>query len=172
VILLGLPLAVACTTAGAPGVADTMATVVTATVAGDSMKADKVSAGQVAGDGENDGALLLSLEGPAIAIAVVSVDAAGEPEHGAELWDTYVGDQVIPKAIGALPQGSATWQLAVFEGGASRNTSTGALAPLGAGKHELTLYVSDSGGLGKSHHYRAIIERPDHTLSRSNVFTF
>ena len=63
-------------------------------------------------------------------------------------------------------------ELGVWENGKAMNDAKGALVPIGAGSHKLSLYASDSGYFTKEHHFIVIAERPDHSLVKSNLFTF
>lgn len=146
----------------------------TAAAAPDSMKADKVKdeGGPIGSDGHPDGAISLTVDGPVVGIVLLTVDNDGKPEGGQQ-WDTYNGDEKVPPSINApFAVGEPTWQLGVFEGGKLQNTAEGSLKPLGDGKHMLTLYAGDSGNFDKSHHLAVYVERPDHSVVRSNLFTF
>ncbi len=146
----------------------------TAAPAADSMKVDKVTGhdGPIETDGSNDGAVSLSVDGPVAAIMLLTCDKSGAPESGQQ-WDTYVAGQKVPAATKApYEDGDATWQLGVFENGKLLNDKKGSLTPLGAGPHKLTLYASDSGYFTKDNHFVVFVERPDHSVARSNVFTF
>lgn len=145
-----------------------------ATPAPDSMKVDKVTGedGPIATDGAKDGAIALTIDGPVSALMVLTTDKDGKPEGGQQ-WDTYVKGQKAPAAAKpAYEDGDSTWQVGVFENGKLVNDKTGALTPLAAGPHTLTLYCADSGYFTKDNHFVVFAERPDHTLVRSNVFTF
>jgi hypothetical protein len=146
----------------------------TAAVAPDSMKADKVKdeGGPIASDGHNDGAMTLTVDGPISGIVLLTVDASGHPEGGQQ-WDTYIDDQKVPPSINPpFATGGPTWQLGVFEGGKLMNAADGSLRPIAAGKHTLTLYAADSGNFTKTQHLAIYVERPDHSVVRSNLFTF
>jgi hypothetical protein len=137
------------------------------------IKADKTAGqdGPLTGDSADDGVLTLSIDGPISALAVVSVDAAGAIS-GSQQRDTVVEQQVQPAGWKSLSaHGADTWQVGVEEGGKMLNTKTGALAPLGAGPHKLTLYVGDASHFTSGTHYMVLAERPDHTVVKSNVLT-
>jgi hypothetical protein len=132
----------------------------------------KDEGGPIAGDGHNDAAISLTVDGPVAGIVLLTVDASGHPEGGQQ-WDTYIEDQNVPPSIHApFASGGPTWQLGVFEGGKLQNKTDGALKPLAAGKHTLVLYASDNGNFNKTQHLAVFVERPDHAVVRSNVFTF
>lgn len=146
----------------------------TAAVAADSMKVDKVSNkdGAIAPDGEKDGAVTLTVDGPIAGIVLVTTDKDGNPEGGQQ-WDTYTANQKVPAAIKApYDDGGPTWQLGVFENGKALNGANGALSTIPAGPHKLALYASDSGYFTKDNHFVVFVERADHGVVRSNVFTF
>jgi hypothetical protein len=140
----------------------------------DHMKADKVSGndGPITKDGSNDGSMWLAIDGPVIGLMVLTTDKDGNPEGGQQ-WDTYTAGQKVPAA--AKPpyeDGDGTYQLGVWENGKAMNDAKGALVPIGGGSHKLSLYASDSGYFTKEHHFIVIAERADHSLVKSNLFTF
>jgi hypothetical protein len=141
--------------------------------AADSLKVDKVksSDGAIETDGSNDGAISLSVDGPVRTLAVMTVDESGKATDNQQ-WDTAVGDKPLPKAFEApFETGESTWQLGVFEGGALKNAADGTVS-LPPGHHDLVLYMSDSGYFTHEHHFRVLVERPDGTVVKSNIFTF
>jgi hypothetical protein len=116
--------------------------------------------------------MTVAFDGPAIALAIISTDARGVAD-GTSIWDTWVGGEVLPRDIAAQRRhGSETWQLGVWEAGTPHNTATGALAPFGEGRHEVTLFASDNGTVGTERWFRLVIERPDHRLDKSPLFHF
>lgn len=140
----------------------------------DNLKVDKVKNGDgpIEKDGTNDGSMWLAIDGPVIGLIVLTTDKDGNPEGGQQ-WDTYVAGQKVPAAVKPpYEDGDATWQLGVFENGKALNDPKGGLAPIGPGSHKLTLYAADSGYFTKEYHFIVIAERPDHSLVKSNLFTF
>jgi hypothetical protein len=114
--------------------------------------------------------IAITIDGPVTALAVISVNAQGEPEGGQQ-WDTVVEDQPIPTGWRSnFGHGSETWQLGVEENGKLVNATSGSLSALGPGPHNLTLYVTDSGYFKTGHHLMVLAERPDHTVVKSNIF--
>jgi hypothetical protein len=143
-------------------------------VASDSLSVDRVrgSDGAIASDGTKDGAFLVTLEGPIVALALISTDAAGAPS-GAQEWDTYVGTKAVPAGIGAgYTAGSQTWQLGVWEGATLLNKADGSLGPVAAGPHSLHLYAQPSGWFVAGKHLRVVAELPDGTIAKGPVVTY
>lgn len=139
-----------------------------------STKADKVSNinGKIAGDGKPDGAVSLTVDGPIIGLVVMTCSAEGTAQGGQQ-WDTYTVGQALPGAMKTpFANGDITWQLGVFENDKLLNAPDGTLAPVASGQHTLTLWLGDSGYFSKGNHFIVMAERPDHTIVKSNVFSF
>jgi hypothetical protein len=177
--LVGCTLAVGCKkpeggTTGAPQTAPAAAKPgqPTVTKAPTFMKVDKVSKGDgpIAPDKENDAAILLVIEGPVAALAVVGV-AEGGATDASTIWDTVAGDQKMNAAWQTgYDTGSGTHQLAVEEAGKPMNTKAGSLTPLGPGVHNLILYASDVSVFNSGRKFMVLAERPDHSVLKSNSF--
>src|SRR4051812_42809687 len=89
-------------------------------------KVDKVGGhdGPLSSDSANDGVIAVTIDGPVTALAVISVNAQGEPEGGQQ-WDTIVEDQPIPTGWrSGFGHGSETWQLGVEENGKLVNATS------------------------------------------------
>lgn len=143
-------------------------------VASDSLAVDRVrgSDGAIATDGTRDGAFLVTLQGPFVALALITTDTAGAPS-GSQQWDTYVGTKAVPAAIGAgFSVGSQTWQLGVWEGTTLVNKADGSLGPLGPGPHALHVYAQPSGWFSAGKYFRVVAELADGTLVRGPVVTY
>lgn len=116
----------------------------TFSLAASSGKVDKVGNkdGAFTPDGVKDLVFDAEVEGPAVAIAIVSVDAAGQP-NGTFSADTYVGDQTLPSEVGAgVKPGKATAGVAVYENDKLLNIKDGSLSALSEGKHKLVLHIT------------------------------
>lgn len=137
-----------------------------------SLKIDKTSStdGPIKTDGNNDGAATLTIDGPVSALALITVDASGAPADGQQ-WDTVTGKMPAGWKT-SFEEGGSTWQLAVEENGKPMNAKDGTLTPLGPGKHVLMLYGSDSGFFTHEYKFMVLAERPDHSVVKSNIFSF
>jgi hypothetical protein len=119
--------------------------------------------GTVKSDGSLDQGFDVTIDGPCTALVLLETDVFGVPSGGQQ-WDTLVGQQPIPSAAnGGFQSGSATWQLAVYEGDAATplNKEDGSLVPLGSGKHVLHVYASDSGVFHSGSYFRIYGVAPD-----------
>lgn len=111
----------------------------------DSRQVDKVGIhdGALAPDGTKDVVCWAEVEGPATALFVAAVTNKGEPTGDFQA-DTLVGSEPLPIDLSlAGATGTESAGLFVFEGDKLLNTPDGALRPLGAGRHRLTLYMND-----------------------------
>jgi len=127
--------------------------------------------GAIAGDGVNDGVFVADVYGPAIAITLIRTDASGAPFSGQQ-WDTWVGTDPIPAALGTpFAVGSSTYQLGVYEGITRLNDASGRVA-LTAGAHVLRVAGSSVGSFTGGSYFRLVLQAPDGTLSRGPVVAF
>ena len=78
-------------------------------------------------DGVTDGVFEATVEGPIIALSLVTTNAAGTPVGG-QIWNTIGGD--------------AIWDLGVEEDGALLNRPDRSIPTLAAGVHRLRLYAN------------------------------
>ncbi|MFO0740467.1 MAG: hypothetical protein U0270_31510 [Labilithrix sp.] len=132
---------------------------------------DKVGTkdGAYAPDGVKDIVFEAELDGPAMAIAVMSVDDKGEP-NGAFSADTYVGTQPIPPEVSSvLKQGKTTAGVAIYENDKVVNKKDGSLAPLAAGKHKLVIHVSLKDAPKGA--YKVVAVFDDYTTAATNPIT-
>jgi len=107
-------------------------------VAATSGKVDKVGNkdGAFTPDGVKDLVFDAEVEGPAVAIAIVSA-------NGSFIADTYSGDEGAPPEVQAtVKPGKMTAGVAVYEGGKLLNATNGGLNALSDGKHKLVLHIS------------------------------
>lgn len=139
----------------------------------DSLKVDKIggSDGSLKPDGTMDAAFTVDVEGPFVAVFVVTTDAAGTPD-GNYQWDTVVATQEMPPEMkGLVKTGGMTGGVGVFENGQPLNKPDGSL-PTITGAHKLDLYVSNTGAFEPGTHFRVMVEQPDHTIVKSPVVTY
>lgn len=120
-------------------------------------------------DGVKDLVFEAELDGPAVAMAVLSVDDKGEP-NGAFSADTYVGSQPIPPEVSnVLKQGKATAGVAVFENDKVVNKKDGSLPAFAAGKHKLLIHVSLKDAPKGS--YKVVAVFDDYTTAATPLIT-
>ena len=139
----------------------------------DSLKVDKIggSDGSLKADGTMDAAFTLELEGPVLALFIVTTDATGTPD-GNYQWDTVVATQEMPPEMkGLVKTGGMTGGLGVFENGQPINKPDGSL-PVITGAHKLDVYVSNTGAFQPGAHFRIMAEQPDHTIVKSPIATY
>jgi len=139
----------------------------------DSLKVDKIggSDGSLKADGTMDAAFTLELEGPVLALFIVTTDATGTPD-GNYQWDTVVATQEMPPEMkGLVKTGGMTGGLGVFENGQPINKADGSL-PAITGAHKLDVYVSNTGAFQPGAHFRIMAEQPDHTIVKSPIATY
>lgn len=127
-----------------------------------SLIADEVSkSGDPTADGSADGIIDVIVNGPLVALILLTTDANGVPQGGQQ-WDTLVSGQIVPADIRApISSGGGTWVLGVQENGVLLNATDGALTPLSAGAHQLKLYAGNSGYFTVGQHFRVYAVAPD-----------
>jgi hypothetical protein len=146
------------TDADADGETDALPAVVSTVVSPDSLAVDRARPldGAVVTDGVNDGAFDVGVVGPATALAVLRTDAAGVAT-GDQIWDTFVGVDPVPAALGTVfTTGSQTFTLAVYENGALANDPDGRLT-IGPGAHTLHVAGSNVGSFVAGEHFRVVL---------------
>lgn len=122
----------------------------------------KPADGPIASDFAGDGIFDVTISGSLVALALVRTDKDGDPEGGQQ-WDTWVGTDTIPSAVGAgFALGKDTYQLAAVEGIIGINDGDGRLTL--DGKHDLHLYASDVGEFKEGRFFRVVAESPSHVL--------
>jgi len=110
-------------------------------------------------DGEPDGTLAASLEGPIDGLILVTTDASGAP-CCRQQWDTVVGQDPLPHiGSGFDGTGDSTWVLGVMEKNMLRNDPTGRIA-LGPGKHGVLLTASSTGFFHPGQFFRLMVHHP------------
>ena len=139
-------------------------------LAANSGKVDKIGSkdGAFTPDGTKDVVFEGELEGAAVAMAVLSTDAAGEA-NGVFSADTYVGNQPIPpEVIKTLKPGKATAGVAIYEGDKLLNAKDGSLPALSAGKHKLAIHISSKDAKGS---FKVIAVFDDYSVATSSAVT-
>jgi hypothetical protein len=99
-------------------------------------------------DGNRDLAFTTTIQGPVDAIFVVSTNQKGEPGYGLRA-DTLVGSEEIPSELGGvIDTGKMTVGIGIVESGTAKflNGESGSIR-LGAGVHNLTLYIPNTATL-------------------------
>lgn len=135
----------------------------------DSRQVDKVgvSDGAMGPDGSKDVVCLAEVEGPATALFVAAVTSKGEPTGDFQA-DTLVGGEPLPIELslaGAAGKDSAG--LFVFEGNTLLTAPDGSLRPLAAGRHRLTLYMTDHAAIRDG--IRLFVLHPGGSVEKSAV---
>ena len=139
----------------------------------DMLKVDKIggSDGALKGDGSNDAAFSVEVDGSFLSIFVVTTDAAGKPDGNFQ-WDTLIANQEMPPEMkGLVKTGGMTGGLGVFENGQVVNRPDGSLAPM-SGSHKLDIYISNVGAFVAGAHFQIMLEKPDHTMVKGPVAAF
>ena len=137
----------------------------------DSGQVDRVGAadGALAPDGNKDLAFRCQVAGPITALFLVTVDESGNPT-GAFQADTLVGAAESPRELGAKP-GAGTIGLGVSEGNRLLNVPDGSLPLLGAGIHDLVLYVAAPDTVQVGTRLRLFVMRPDTSVLAGGMVT-
>ncbi len=140
----------------------TIATRVTAFgVSIENLNVDKVGMrdGFMKPDGARDLAFTTTIDGPFVALFVVSTNAKGEPTYGLRA-DTLTGADEIPVELGGvIDTGKMTTGMGVVEGGKFINGESGS-ARGGPGIHNLTLYVPNTANLQAGSFVRLYLRAP------------
>lgn len=126
-------------------------------------------------DGHPDGVFELEVSGPIAALAVITTDEAGLPAGGQQ-WDTFVGEESLPEAIGTHYEiGRETWVLGVEANGETLNRDDGSLSGIEPGTHRLRLFASNESTIPigtPGLFYRVLAWTEDGTLLTSAVIPF
>ncbi|MBX3189058.1 MAG: hypothetical protein KF819_18700 [Labilithrix sp.] len=118
-------------------------------ISNENLNVDKVGMrdGAITPDGNRDLAFTATVEGPIDALYLVSASQRGEPGHGFRA-DTIVGHEELPPELGSVVDiGKLTVWIAVVENGKFINNDGGTLGTLAVGRHDLKLYVPNTGTL-------------------------
>jgi hypothetical protein len=130
----------------------------------ENLNVDKIGMrdGSISPDGNRDHVFTATVEGPADALYLVTVDERNEPIHGFRA-DTVSGHTELPTELAAAGQvdvGRFTVWMALVENGKFINRENGALGDLTAGPHQLKMYVPNTGTLRAGHHLRLYARAP------------
>src|SRR5262245_35504536 len=113
----------------------------------ENLNVDKIAMrdGGIRPDGNRDLVFGATVEGPADALYLVTVNEKGEPHYGFRA-DTIVGHEELPSELGSVVDvGRLTVWIAVVENGRFINGEGGTLGNLPEGAHQLKLYVPNTG---------------------------
>lgn len=140
----------------------------------DNLLVDRISMrdGGLTPDGNRDLVFRATVEGPADALYIVTTTADGEPHYGFRA-DTIAGREEIPSELGSVVDlGMMTVWIGVVEDGRFINRGGGALGELARGRHELKLYVPNTGNLAPGAHLRLYARAPSGALFGSPVLRY
>lgn len=140
----------------------------------ENLNVDKISMrdGGIRPDGNRDLVFRATVEGPADALYLVTVNEKGDPHHGFRA-DTIVGHEELPSELGSIVDvGRLTVWIAVVENGLFINGEGGTLGTLPAGTHHLKLYVPNTGNLRPGSHLRLYARAPNGGLARGPVISY
>lgn len=140
----------------------------------DNLLVDRISMrdGGLAPDGNRDLVFRATVEGPADALYIVTTSPDGQPHHGFRA-DTIAGHEEIPKELGSVVDlGKMTVWIGVVEDGRFINRGGGALGALAPGRHELKLYVPNTGNLAPGAHLRLYARAPSGGLVGGPVLRY
>jgi hypothetical protein len=140
----------------------------------ENLNVDKISMrdGGIHPDGNRDLVFRATVEGPADALYLISVNDKGEPHYGFRA-DTVIGHEELPSELGSvIDVGRLTVWIAVVENGRFINGEGGTLGALAAGPHQLKLYVPNPGNLQGGSHLRLYARAPNGGLARGPVVPY
>lgn len=137
----------------------------------DSGQVDRVGPddGALKPDGIKDLSFVVKVDGPVSAMFLVAVDDHGKPTGDFQA-DTLVGAMESPKELGAKP-GKGTSGLGISEGEKLVNAADGSLTELGAGPHQVTVYVAPAPSVKAGTKLRIYVQRPDKSLVAGGTVT-
>jgi len=139
----------------------------------ESLNIDKIGMrdGMGVPDGNRDLAFVASLEGPIDALYLVNCSDKGEPLHGFRA-DTIAGHEELPGELGSVVDvGRLTVWIAVMEGNKVVNGDGGGIT-LPAGRHDVKLYVPNTGTLHGGTHLRLYARAPGGSLVAGPVVPY
>jgi hypothetical protein len=134
----------------------------------DSQKVDKVGVmASFKPDGKNDAAFDVTVKGPLIALLI---DAADDSQWQ---WDTYTGQNDVPKDMKAFaPGGAQTGDLGIFEGDKNLNAADGSFKLDDDKEHKLSIYIVDTGAFSAGAKFKILGETPDHKVVEGPTITY
>lgn len=137
----------------------------------ESLNVDRIAMrdGGMRPDGNRDLVFRAVVEGPADALYLVTTSEKGDPHYGFRA-DTIVGHEELPSELGSVVDlGKMTVWIAVVEDGRFINGDGGTLGYLAPGRHELKLYVPNTGNLQPDSHLRLYARAPNGGLAAGPV---
>lgn len=140
----------------------------------ENLNVDKISMrdGGIRPDGNRDFAFRATVEGPADAFYIITVNEKGEPHYGFRA-DTITGHEELPSELGnVVDVGRLTVWIAAVENGRFINGSGGTLGTLPAGSHQLKLYVPNTGNLTPGSYLRLYARAPNGALAKGPVIPY
>jgi hypothetical protein len=140
----------------------------------ENLNVDKIAMrdGGIRPDGNRDLVFRATVEGPADALYLVTVNENGEPHYGFRA-DTVIGHEELPSELGSVVDvGRLTVWIAVVENGHFINGEGGTLGSLAPGAHQLKLYVPNPGNLLPGSHLRLYARAPNGALARGPVVPY
>ncbi len=140
----------------------------------ENLNVDKIAMrdGGIRPDGNRDLVFRATVEGPADALYIVTVNEKGEPHYGFRA-DTIIGHEELPSELGSVVDvGRLTVWIAVVENGHFINGEGGTLGALSAGPHQLKLYVPNPGNLRPGSHLRLYLRAPNGGVAQGPVVLY
>jgi hypothetical protein len=140
----------------------------------ENLNVDKISMrdGGIRPDGNRDLVFRATVEGPADALYIVTVNEKGDPHYGFRA-DTIIGHEELPTELGSVVDvGRLTVWIAVVEGGRFINGEGGTLGSLPTGAHQLKLYVPNTGNLTAGAHLRLYARSPAGGLAAGPIIPY
>ena len=140
----------------------------------ENLNVDKISMrdGGIRPDGNRDLVFRATVEGPADALYLATVNEKGEPHYGFRA-DTIIGHEELPAELGSVVDvGRLTVWIAVVENGRFINGEGGTLGSLAPGAHQLKLYVPNPGNLHPGTHLRLYARAPNGGLALGPIVRY
>ncbi len=140
----------------------------------ENLNVDKIAMrdGGIRPDGNRDLVFRATVEGPADALYLVTVNEKGEPHYGFRA-DTIIGHEELPSELGSVVDvGRLTVWIAVVENNHFINGEGGTLGNLSPGTHELKLYVPNTGNLAPGSHLRLYARAPNGGLAKGPIVPY
>ncbi len=140
----------------------------------ENLNVDKIAMrdGGIRPDGNRDLVFRATVEGPADALYLVTVNEKGEPHYGFRA-DTITGHEELPSELGSVVDiGRLTVWIAVVENNHFINGEGGTLGHLSPGPHQLKLYVPNTGNLAPGSYLRLYARAPNGGLAKGPIVRY
>jgi hypothetical protein len=140
----------------------------------ENLNVDKIAMrdGGIRPDGNRDLVFRATVEGPADALYIITVNEKGDPHYGFRA-DTVIGHEELPSELGSVVDvGRLTVWIAVVENGHFINGEGGTLGNLPSGPHQLKLYVPNTGNLTPGSHLRLYARAPNGGLAKGPIVPY